>query len=153
MTVRDIPRSDGCAPLPNRPAGRPPGPASHQRNQTSAECIVTTDVTRIRTAPEHRRATWKSTPAASPPERAQLVWRRRLSWPIRWRNFALALDLLRAVHHDPATMAHALTLGRTHLRAGAHDAVVRDGARILEAAIAFLGVKPRTGDVAGLGRR
>jgi hypothetical protein len=68
-------------------------------------------------------------------------------------RFAVALDLLRAAHHDPATMAHALTLGRSHVRADGDDDVARGGVRILEAAIAFLGVKPNRRDVARPGRR
>ena len=54
----------------------------------------------------------------------------------------------RVADHGPAGMAHALNLGRTHLHAHPEDAVARDAAAILEAAIAFLGVKPRVGDVA-----
>ena len=89
-------------------------------------------------------------PGSRPPERAQLVWRRALQLadpPARHDRFALALHLLRAAHHDPTTMAHALTLGRTHLRAHADAAAARKGATILEAAIAFLGVKRSTGDI------
>lgn len=117
---------------------------------------MSTDVTPTRTARGHRHPPSSPTPGARPPERSQLVWQHALEVvdPLAQdARFALALDLLRAAHHDPATMAHALTLGRTHLRAHPEDAVARGGARILEAAIAFLGVKPRTGDVAGPGRR
>jgi hypothetical protein len=64
-------------------------------------------------------------------------------------RFALALDLLRAAHHGPATMAHALNLGRTHLRTDPEDVLARGGVTILETAIAFLGVKPRVGDFEG----
>jgi hypothetical protein len=89
-------------------------------------------------------------------ERAQLVWRRALelarSEAPRDR-FGLALDLLRAAHHDPATMAHALALGRRHLRAHAADPVARGAASVLEAAITFLGVRPRQNEVTGRGRR
>jgi hypothetical protein len=98
----------------------------------------------------------KPTPAARPLERAQLVWRRALELadPLTQRDqFAMALDLLRAAHNDPATMAHALTLGRTYLRAHADDAIALGGARILEAAITFVGVEPRAGDVSGSGGR
>jgi hypothetical protein len=105
----------------------------------------------MRTPLGHRRTTSKPTPSERAPERAQVVWRRALELvdPLAQHDrFALALDLLRAAHHDPATMAHALTLGRTHLRAHSEDATARAGVTILEAAIAFLGVRPRTGDVA-----
>jgi hypothetical protein len=63
-------------------------------------------------------------------------------------RLADALSLTRAADHDPATIAHALALGRAHLRAHGRDAVARRGAGILEAAVEFLGVRPRTGDVA-----
>jgi hypothetical protein len=68
--------------------------------------------------------------------------------PARPDRFALALELLRAAHHGPAVMAHALSLGRTHVRAHPEEAIARGGVTILEAAIAFLGVKPRVGDIA-----
>lgn len=68
-------------------------------------------------------------------------------------RFALALELLRAAHHDAATMAHALSLGRTHVNGHPEDAMARGGVRVLERAIAFLGVKPRAGDVAATPRR
>ena len=109
------------------------------------------DVALKRTALGRRRASSRPTPAPRPPERAQLVWGRALELAeprAQHDRFAIALSLLRAAHHDPATLAHALTLARTHLRAHADDAVARRGARILEATIAFLGVKPRTADVA-----
>jgi hypothetical protein len=44
-------------------------------------------------------------------------------------------------------MAHALTIGHTERRRDSDNAVVRAAAEILEAAIVFLGVKPRTGDI------
>ncbi len=98
----------------------------------------------------------KPTSAVRPLERAQLVWRRALELadPLAQRDqFAIALDLVRAAYNDPAIMAHALTLGRTYLRAHADDAFALGGARILEAAITFVGVEPRAGDVSGPGRR
>ena len=61
--------------------------------------------------------------------------------------FADALGLLRTARHHPAVISHALTLGRTHVRAHPRDADARAGASILEAAIAVLGIKPRGGDV------
>lgn len=91
-----------------------------------------------------------------PLERAQLVWQRALELvdPTEQHDrFALALDLLRTAHHDPATVSHALALGRTHLRSHADDALARSGAGILESAIDFLGVRPRRDDVARPRRR
>ena len=85
------------------------------------------------------------------PEAAQIVWRRalELAGPRAFHDrFANALELLRAAHHDPATMAHALTIGRTELRHDSANAVARSAAGILEEAIVFLGVKPRADDIA-----
>ena len=61
---------------------------------------------------------------------------------------ALALELVRTAHHSAATMVHAVTLGMSHLHAHPDDSLAREAVTILEAAIAFLGVKPRTGDIA-----
>jgi hypothetical protein len=82
---------------------------------------------------------------ARPLERAQLVWQRavELSDPaVHHDPFALALDLLRVAHHDPDTMAHALTLGARKVQADAGDAAAVGATRVLRAAIAFLGLKP-----------
>ena len=88
--------------------------------------------------------------AARSPERAQLVWQRalELAGPRSFHDpFANALDLLRAAHHDPATMARALRLGHTELRRDSGNAVARAAAEVLEAAMLFIGVNPRTGDI------
>jgi hypothetical protein len=81
-----------------------------------------------------------------PPEHAQLVWQRALAvtgrrWPLD--RFEVALDLLQTAHNDPTTMAHARTIGRTHLRANPGDTGARRGVRILDTAITSLGAKPR----------
>ena len=97
-----------------------------------------------------RAASWAA-PPGRPPERAQLVWQRALALgapSAQHDRFAVALDLLRAAHHSPATMVHALTLGRSRLHAHPDDALARGGVTVLEAAIAFLGVKPRGGEIA-----
>lgn len=107
------------------------------------------EATRARESASRGEAAAKHGPLVRRLEPAQLVWRlartmgegRTLREP-----FADALDLLRAAHHRPAAMSHALSLGRTHLRVHPGDAAARAGARILEAAIVFLGVKPRTDD-------
>ena len=109
-----------------------------------------TDLTQSpRVAP--RRAPFLPAHNARPLETAQLVWQRALEFaghPVEQDRFTLALDLLRAAHHSPATMVHALTLGTTHLHAHLDDSSARGGVAILEAAIALLGAKPRTGDIA-----
>jgi hypothetical protein len=97
-----------------------------------------------------RRAAFLPAHAGRPLERAQLVWQRALesaSPPVAHDRFALALDLLRAAHHSPATLLHALTLGTAHLHAHPDDSRARGGVGVLEAAIACLGVKPGTGDI------
>jgi hypothetical protein len=86
-------------------------------------------------------------PTKRPLERAQLVWQRAVELvdPVEQHDrFAVALELLRTAHHDPTAMAHALNLGRTHLRDDADDTEARGGVNVLERAIAFLGVKPAT---------
>ena len=62
-------------------------------------------------------------------------------------RFDNALDLLRTARHDPATMVHALALGQSQVEHDRGENVTRAAAEILEAAIEFLGVKPRTGDL------
>jgi hypothetical protein len=85
-------------------------------------------------------------PSTQPPEHAQVVWQRALAvtgdrWPLD--RFEVALDLLRTANNDPTTMAHARTIGRTHLRANPDDARARLGVRTLDTAITWLGAKPR----------
>jgi hypothetical protein len=86
-------------------------------------------------------------PAARPPELAQLVWRRALDLVepgAPHDHLGVAIDLLRVARHNPAVMAHASTLGRTHLRAHADDDRARAAAKLLHAAITLLGVQPST---------
>lgn len=102
--------------------------------------------TTVRTAP----AQPKPAVAGRPLERAQLVWRRALELadPVApGDRFVLAMDLLRAAHHDAATMTHALSIGRTRLHAHPGDASALGGVKVLKAAIVLLGVRPRTDDV------
>jgi hypothetical protein len=105
-----------------------------------------------------RRRPARPVAEARPQEPAQLVWSLALDLGhplppgvglLPGRGLAPALDLLRAAHHDRATVAHALTLGRTHLRALPGDADAVDAVAILEAAITFLGARPYPGDIAG----
>jgi len=98
-----------------------------------------------------QRRTARPVPAKRAPEPAQRVWRHALELidPLAQHDrFALALDLLRSAHHDTATMAHALSVGRNHLRTHPDDTAALGAINILEEAITFLGVKPRSGDVA-----
>jgi len=97
----------------------------------------------------------RAAPSERAPERAEVVWQRALAvvGPASQSDrFLVALDLLRAAHHSPATMLHALTLGTSHLHAHPDDAVAREGVAVLQAAIAFLGVKPRAGEIPAAGR-
>src|SRR5580704_2178495 len=58
-------------------------------------------------------------------ERAPFVWSRavELAGPSEREDlFRLALELLRSAHHDPATMRHALALGRSWTRLHPSDA-------------------------------
>ena len=85
------------------------------------------------------------------PELAQVVWHRALALARTGTGndpFEVALDLLRTAQHQPGVMAHALTLSRTQIDSHPDDERARTGAEILQAAIAFLGIKPRPGDIA-----
>jgi hypothetical protein len=76
-------------------------------------------------------------------ERAQTVWQAALdpAAPSRPHD-RIALDLLRAAHHDSATMEHALVIGRSQLAATPDDVATREGVAALDRSIAFLGVRP-----------
>jgi hypothetical protein len=70
------------------------------------------------------------------------VWQRahELADPAEKRDrSAVTLELLRIADNHPAEMAHALTLGRTHLRGDADDTQARRALMLLERAIEFLG--------------
>jgi hypothetical protein len=86
-------------------------------------------------------------------ERAPYVWSRalELAGPAdREDLFRLALQLLRSAHHDPATMRHALALGRSWTRLHPSDTTAAQAVGLLERTIAFLGVRPRDGEVGGI---
>lgn len=90
-----------------------------------------------------------------PLERAQVVWQRALNLAGRLERRdpgELALDLLRAAHHDASTMAHALALGRARL-ADPDDADIAGGVGVLEGAVRFLGTRPDRRDAAVGGQR
>jgi hypothetical protein len=59
-----------------------------------------------------------------------------------------ALALLRAAGNDPDTMTHALGLGRSQARHPSNDETTHRGVRLLERAIAFLGVERQPGEIA-----
>lgn len=65
----------------------------------------------------------------------------------------VAIELLRAADHDETTLTHALGIGRSRVRREPTDASARRGVRLLEAVVAFLGVKPRDDEVASSGVR
>ena len=52
-----------------------------------------------------------------------------------------ALTLLHMTRHDADIMTHALGLGRSQARHPSNDETTRRGVRLLERAIAFLGVE------------
>lgn len=65
----------------------------------------------------------------------------------------VAIELLRAADHDETTLTHALGIGRSRVRREPTDASARRGVRLLEAVVAFLGVKLRDDEVASSGVR
>lgn len=60
-----------------------------------------------------------------------------------------ALALLRTARHDADTMTHALGLGRSQARHPSNDETTRRGVRLLESAIAYLGVRAKPREIAG----
>jgi hypothetical protein len=85
--------------------------------------------------------------AGKPLERAQLIWRRavQLADPAQQLDrSAVTLHMLSAAGYNITEMAHALTLGRTHLLTDVDDLYACRAVRILERSIAFLGAKPDT---------
>lgn len=102
------------------------------------------------TAVRHHGRRPASPAAARPLERAQLVWQRAvtLSRPDQERDrFVVMLDLLRAAHHGPSTMLHALALGRAHEREAPTDVATRDAVRLLSRTITWFGTRTEKGEV------
>jgi hypothetical protein len=60
----------------------------------------------------------------------------------------VSIDLLRAAEHDQTTLRHALRIGRSRVEREPADEAARRGVGLLEAVIAFLGIRPRA-DEAG----
>jgi hypothetical protein len=92
---------------------------------------------------------------ADAPQRSSVVaaqvWRRaqELVDPLAHHDLvALALNLLRTAHHDPAAMADALALGRQHVRSHPDDTTASGGVEVLERGMAFLGMKSASLDEA-----
>ncbi len=65
----------------------------------------------------------------------------------------VAIDLLRAADHDETTLTHALGIGRSRLRREPADDSARRSVQLLEAVVAFLGVKLRGDEVSSSGMR
>ena len=86
---------------------------------------------------------------AEPLERAQVVWAHaiELAGSPSYELFGVILEVLRAAQHDSATVAHALTLGRSRLRIDPTDEAAKRATRLLERTIEFLGVRPAAGEV------
>jgi hypothetical protein len=61
---------------------------------------------------------------------------------------SMAIDLLRAAEHDETTLRHALRIGRSRVERKPADKAASRGVGLLEAVIAFLGIRPRA-DEAG----
>jgi hypothetical protein len=83
-------------------------------------------------------------------EVAQRVWQHsvELASPGVQSNLAVqSLALLRTARHDADTMSHALGLGRSQARHPSNDETTRHGVRLLERAIAYLGVEPQPGEI------
>lgn len=84
-------------------------------------------------------------------EIAQRVWQRSLELASTGRQLRLpdqALALARVARHDADIMTHALRLGHSRARHPTNDDTTRRGVRLLERAMAYLGVKPDLGEIA-----
>ena len=145
-------QSAGSPPTPHR--RRPPAPptASHRRY------VVRTDrPTRLADAPNNGSdPTSTHSPHRGPSEAAQRVWHHSIELADHCDQLDpsdQALALLRTARHDADTMTHALGLGRSQARHPSNDETTRRGVRLLERAIAFLGVEAQPGQIARPGPR
>jgi hypothetical protein len=89
-----------------------------------------------------------------PLERAQLVWQKAITLSATDRGkepFGTILILLRAAHHGPSTMLHALALGREQQRIAPGDPKVRDAVRLLSRTVEWLGKRTDEGEVGAAG--
>jgi hypothetical protein len=143
--------SAGSPPTPHR---RRTGvaPASHRRH------VVRTDrLTPLADAPYNGSdPTSTHSPHGGPLEAAQRVWHHSLELADHCDQLDpsdQALALLRTARHDADTMTHALGLGRSQARHPSNDETTRRGVRLLERAIAFLGVEAQPGQIARPGPR
>jgi hypothetical protein len=130
------------------PFGRHPDPdrrsppASHRRHVERAD-----NPTPVAGGP-HARST--RSPQRTLLEVAQRVWQRSVELASAGVQSNLAdqsLALLRTARHDADTMSHALGLGRSQARHPSNDETTRRGIRLLERAIAYLGVEPQPGEI------
>jgi arylamine N-acetyltransferase len=145
-------QSAGSPPTPHR--RRPPAPptASHRRY------VVSTDRrTPLADGPNNGSdPTSTHSPYRGPLEAAQRVWHHSLELADHCDQLDpsdQALALLRTARHDADTMTHALGLGRSQARHPSNDETTRRGVRLLERAIAFLGVEAQPGQIARPGPR
>ena len=95
-------------------------------------------------------------PHRGPSEAAQRVWHHSLEladYCDQLDPSDQALALLRTARHDADTMTHALGLGRSQARHPSNNETTRRGVRLLERAIAFLGVEAQPGQIARPGPR
>jgi len=143
--------SAGSPPTPHR---RRPGvaPASHRRHVVRADRL-----TPLADAPYNGSdPTSTHSPHGGPLEAAQRVWHHSLELADHCDQLDpsdQALALLRTARHDADTMTHALGLGRSRARHPSNDETTRRGVRLLERAIAFLGVEAQPGQIARPGPR
>ena len=121
-------------------------PERGNRSPSDRPRLVTTDAS----TPVPGRSRAGSDPRSTPSARgaglevAQRVWQRSLELAGPGRHLRLpdqALALARTAGHEPDTMTHALRLGRSQARHPSNDDATRRGVRLLERAIAYLGVR------------
>jgi hypothetical protein len=145
-------QSSGSPPTPHRRRTPAPPTASHRRY------VVRTDrPTPLADAPYNGSdPTSTHSPHRGPLEAAPRVWHHSLELADHCDQLDpsdQALALLHTARHDADTMTHALGLGRSQARHPSNDETTRRGVRLLERAIAFLGVEAQPRSTARPDRR
>jgi hypothetical protein len=153
------PTGQVAMPAPSsHPAGSPPTPQRRRPPASHRRYVVRTDRPTPLTDAANNGSDPTSThsPHRGPLEAAQRVWHHSLELADHCDQLDpsdQALALLRTARHDADTMTHALGLGRSQARHPSNDETTRRGLRLLERAIAFLGVEAQPGQIARPGPR
>jgi hypothetical protein len=142
----------GVSGMSNEPVRSPPRPAWRTPPPPRRPVVKSDGLTSAASAPggdpDMRSA---HSPDRAPLEVAQRVWQRsvELAADDQLDVSVQVLALLHTARHDADTMTHALGLGRSRARHPSNDETTCRGIRLLERAIASIGVKAQPGEIAG----